>query len=63
VTEPHARLEQYRHSDAVTDLVQFPDRAHSLTIDSGWPEVADSALTWLTEPRPLPARPRLDDSR
>jgi pimeloyl-ACP methyl ester carboxylesterase len=42
-----ATLKQYRHSDAVTDLVEFPDRGHSLTIDSGWPKVAETALTWL----------------
>jgi len=40
-------LKQYRHSDAVTDLVEFADRGHSLTIDSGWPEVADACLNWL----------------
>ncbi len=28
-----ATLKQYRHSDAVTDFMEFPDRAHSLTID------------------------------
>jgi len=39
-------LKQYRHSDAVTDLVEF-DRGHSLTIDSGWREVAESCLAWL----------------
>jgi pimeloyl-ACP methyl ester carboxylesterase len=43
-----ATLKQYRHSDAVTDIHEFPDRAHSLTIDSGWREVADVALTWLS---------------
>jgi dienelactone hydrolase len=32
-----ATLKQYRHSDAVTDLTEFADRAHSLTIDHGWP--------------------------
>jgi pimeloyl-ACP methyl ester carboxylesterase len=42
-----ATLKQYRHSDAVTDLLEFPDRAHSLTIDSGWREVADASLAWL----------------
>ncbi|MEO5875937.1 MAG: alpha/beta fold hydrolase, partial [Streptosporangiaceae bacterium] len=42
-----ATLKQYRHSSAVTELVEFPDRGHSLTIDSGWPAVADAALTWL----------------
>ncbi|TDO66516.1 pimeloyl-ACP methyl ester carboxylesterase [Kribbella sp. VKM Ac-2571] len=42
-----ATLKQYRHSDAITDLTTFPDRGHSLTIDSGWPEVAETCLTWL----------------
>ena len=44
-----ATLKQYRHSNAVTDILEFPDRAHSLTIDSGWREVADATLTWLKE--------------
>ncbi len=44
-----ATLKQYRHSDAVTDLIEFPDRGHSLTIDSGWREVAETALTWLAK--------------
>ncbi|HEY1574641.1 MAG TPA: alpha/beta hydrolase [Pseudonocardiaceae bacterium] len=42
-------LKQYRHSDAVTDIVEFADRAHSLTIDHGWREVADRTLAWLRE--------------
>jgi pimeloyl-ACP methyl ester carboxylesterase len=41
-------LKQYRHSIATTDLEEF-DRGHSLTIDSGWREVADTCLTWLTK--------------
>jgi hypothetical protein len=40
-------LKQYRHSPAVTDLVELADRGHSLTIDRGWPEVADACLAWL----------------
>jgi len=44
-----ATLKQYRHSDAVTDLITFADRSHSLSIDSGWREVADTCLTWLKE--------------
>jgi len=40
-------LKQYRHSHAVTDLVEFTDRGHSLTIDSGWREVAEACLAWL----------------
>jgi pimeloyl-ACP methyl ester carboxylesterase len=42
-------LKQYRHSDAVTDLIDFPDRGHSLTIDHGWREVADTTLSWLRQ--------------
>lgn len=40
-------LKQYRHSSAVTDLIEFADRGHSLTIDNGWREVADACLQWL----------------
>ncbi len=40
-------LKQYKHSEAVTDLIEFDDRGHSLTIDSGWREVADASLAWL----------------
>ncbi|WP_051683499.1 alpha/beta hydrolase [Blastococcus sp. URHD0036] len=39
---------QYRHSDALTHIHEFPDRGHSLTLDAGWREVADVALDWLT---------------
>ena len=40
-------LKQYRDSSAVTELKQFEGRGHSLTIDSGWKEVADTVLDWL----------------
>jgi pimeloyl-ACP methyl ester carboxylesterase len=46
-TVVRATLAQYRHSSAVTDILDFPDRGHSLTIDSGWPQVAAAALDWL----------------
>jgi non-heme chloroperoxidase len=45
----HATVKLYRHSSAITDLKDFPKRGHSLTIDSGWEEVADAALAWLKE--------------
>ncbi|MCW2530082.1 MAG: Alpha/beta hydrolase [Pseudonocardiales bacterium] len=38
----------YSGSGAVTDYHVFPDRGHSLVFDSGWREVADYALAWLT---------------
>ena len=40
-------VKQYRNSPAVTDYKEFPDRGHSLALDSGWREVADSVLAWL----------------
>ena len=38
---------QYRHSEATTELTEFADRGHSLTIDHGWREIAGSVLSWL----------------
>jgi non-heme chloroperoxidase len=55
-TVPHAistatrRL--YHKSPAVTDLKEFPDRGHSLTIDHGWREVAQEVLGWLQQRLP-----------
>jgi len=46
---PRQTLKLYRKSSAVTELREFPDRGHSLTIDSGWQEIADSVLGWLRE--------------
>ena len=40
-------LKQYRDSTAVTELKLFEGRGHSLTVDSGWPEVANAVLGWL----------------
>ena len=40
-------LKQYKGSPAVTDLLEFADRGHSLTIDSGWREVAEASLDWI----------------
>ena len=31
-------------NDGVTEIVEIPNRGHALTIDSGWREVADTAL-------------------
>lgn len=47
VTRATRRL--YRKSTARTELREFPDRGHSLTLDSGWPEIADTTLDWLRE--------------
>jgi len=42
-----ATLRLYRKSPAPTELEEFPDRGHSLALDSGWREVADVVLAWL----------------
>jgi pimeloyl-ACP methyl ester carboxylesterase len=50
-----ATMKQYRHSSAVTELVELADRGHSLTIDAGWREVAETCLSWLAGQRLLPS--------
>ncbi|MFH8250940.1 alpha/beta hydrolase [Microbacterium sp. B2969] len=40
-------LKQYRDAMTVNELRQFEGRGHSLTIDHGWLDVADSVLEWL----------------
>ena len=36
----------YRHSKAVVDLREYPDRSHYTFGQEGWEDVADSALDW-----------------
>jgi alpha-beta hydrolase superfamily lysophospholipase len=43
-----AAYKMYGKSAAVTEYRAFPDRGHSLTVDSGWREVAQASLDWLT---------------
>jgi pimeloyl-ACP methyl ester carboxylesterase len=51
-TVPHVTAKAahglYRKSDAITDFHEFEGRGHSLTIDRGWRDVADTALAWMT---------------
>jgi esterase/lipase len=54
-------LKQYKHSTAATDLLEFEDRGHSLTIDHGWREVADECLTWLDKQGLVPNPSGLDE--
>lgn len=42
-------MKQYRHSGAITELLEFEDRGHSLVIDSGWTTVATATLSWLAK--------------
>ena len=43
----NASYKQQAHNAGVTEIVEIPGRGHSLTIDSGWREVADTALKFV----------------
>ena len=43
----NAAYKQQAHNEGVTEIVEIPDRGHALTIDSGWREVADTALKFV----------------
>ncbi len=36
-----------KRNEGVTEIVEMPNRGHALTIDSGWREVADTALAFI----------------
>ncbi|MCW3049165.1 MAG: alpha/beta hydrolase [Solirubrobacterales bacterium] len=36
-----------QHNPGITEIVEMPNRGHALTIDKGWREVADTALTFV----------------
>jgi pimeloyl-ACP methyl ester carboxylesterase len=43
----HAAYKRQRRNPAVTEIVKIPNRGHSLTIDHGWGEVAQTALDFV----------------
>jgi pimeloyl-ACP methyl ester carboxylesterase len=43
----NAAYKQQRGNSAVTEIVEMPERGHSLIIDSGWHEVAQTALDFV----------------
>jgi non-heme chloroperoxidase len=43
----NASYKKQKRNSAVTEIVKIPNRGHSLTIDSGWREVADTALAFV----------------
>ena len=43
----HASYKKQRRNEAHTEIVEIPERGHSLTIDHGWREVAMTALIFL----------------
>ena len=45
----HASYELQKHNPSVTEIREMPGRGHALTIDHGWREVAETALTFITQ--------------
>ena len=43
----HAAYQRQRRNPAVTEIVKVPNRGHSLTIDHGWRDVAQTALDFV----------------
>jgi pimeloyl-ACP methyl ester carboxylesterase len=43
----HASYKRQRHNDGITEIIDMPNRGHALTIDSGWREVAETALKFI----------------
>jgi pimeloyl-ACP methyl ester carboxylesterase len=43
----NASFRQQQLNPGLTEIVELPNRGHSLTIDSGWREVADTALAFV----------------
>ena len=43
----NASYKKQKRNKGVTEIVEMPNRGHSLTIDNGWREVADTALAFV----------------
>ena len=43
----NAAYKRQKHNQSVTEIAKIPNRGHSLTIDSGWREVAQTALDFV----------------
>jgi non-heme chloroperoxidase len=43
----HSSYKHQEHNPGVTEIVEIPGRGHSLTIDSGWRDVADISLKFI----------------
>ncbi len=43
----NASFKKQQKNEGVTEIVEMPDRGHALIIDSGWREVADTALAFV----------------
>jgi pimeloyl-ACP methyl ester carboxylesterase len=43
----NASYKKQKRNEGVTEITEMPNRGHALTIDSGWREVADTALAFV----------------
>jgi non-heme chloroperoxidase len=43
----NASYKKQKRNEGVTEIIEMKDRGHALTIDSGWREVADTALAFV----------------
>jgi RimJ/RimL family protein N-acetyltransferase/pimeloyl-ACP methyl ester carboxylesterase len=43
----NASFKKQKRNESVTEIAEIPNRGHALTIDSGWREVADTALAFV----------------
>ena len=43
----NASYKKQKRNEAVTGIVQMPNRGHALVVDSGWREVADTSLAFV----------------
>jgi pimeloyl-ACP methyl ester carboxylesterase len=50
---PPTLTEPTTEAPPATDLLTIADRGHSLTIDHGWPEVAEACISWLWDEHDL----------
>ena len=43
----NAAYKRQKHNESITEITKIPNRGHSLTIDSGWREVAQTAVDFV----------------
>jgi pimeloyl-ACP methyl ester carboxylesterase len=43
----NASYKRQKRNEGVTEIAKIPNRGHALTIDSGWREVAETALAFV----------------
>ena len=56
----NAAYKRQKGNPSVTEIKKMPNRGHSLTIDHGWQEVAQTALDFVEAVRPGQADPLID---